>query len=556
MYKYSVITAAMLAAGGQAASAQQAPSAGTQLQQIPPAPAPPKVDPQIRIERAGSSDQPLEGGATVRVDSLHVTGNSLFSEAELIVAASVPLGSELTLAELRAAAARISAHYNERGYFLAQAYLPPQGIENGLVKIAVVEGRYGKIDVRNQTNLANGRANQILHGLRTGDPVASAPLERRLLLLSDIPGVRVKSTLVPGALVGTSDLLVDIDPGRRVTGSVEADNAGNRYTGALRAGGSVNLNNPGGIGDLLSLRLLASEGGLAYGRVSYQAPVGSLMLGVAYTHLTYELGREFESLDADGTADIFSVFGSYPLVRSRDANLYALAGVDVKQLEDRVGLVSSESDKQAIVATVGLSGDARDEWGGGGWNVYSMGVSFGSLDIQSPIERAADALTARSNGNFGKLQANIGRLQSLSGPLSLYAGVRGQLAFANLDSSEKMELGGAYGVRAYPEGEAYGDQGYIATVEARLMLTQWAKALPGQLQLIAFVDVGEVEFSHDPWFAGSNHASRSGYGAGLTWFGPHDLVLKASYARKLGDAATTSGPDRDGRAWFHISKLF
>jgi hemolysin activation/secretion protein len=555
MFKYSAITAAMLAAG-QAASAQQAPSAGTQLQQIPPAPAPPRADPDITIERADAPAEPLAGGATVRVNSLQVTGNTLFSEAELIAAANVAPGSELTLAELRNAAGRISAHYNERGYFLAQAYLPAQGIEGRRVTIAVVEGRYGKTDLRNRSSLSNPRANRILSGLTSGDAVASGPLERRLLLLSDTPGVRIKSTLAPGALVGTSDLLVDLDPGRLVTGSVEADNAGNRYTGALRAGGSINLNNPTGNGDLLSLRLLGSEGGLAYGRVSYQAPVGSLILGAAYTHLTYDLGREFKGLDADGTADIFSVFASYPLVRSRDVNLYALGGFDVKQLEDRIGLVSARSEKQVEVATLGFSGDSRDRLGGGGWNVFSAGVSIGNLDIESAAERAADALTARSDGGFGKLQANLGRLQTLSGPLSLYGAIRGQLAFDNLDSSEKMELGGAYGVRAYPEGEAYGDQGYIATVETRLMLAPWAQALPGQLQLIGFVDVGEVEYSQDPWFTGSNHASRSGYGAGVSWFGPHDLILKASYARKLGDAEATSGPDKDGRAWFHVSKLF
>jgi len=368
--------------------------------------------------------------------------------------------------------------------------------------------------------------------------------------------VRVKSTLAPGEQVGTSDFIVDIAPGRRVTGSVEADNAGNRYTGAYRVGGSINLNNPNGIGDLLTLRLLASEGGLAYGRASYQAPLGSAILGVAYTHLRYQLGREFERLDADGTANIFSAFGSYPLVRSRDANLYALVGADLKLLEDRIGLVSAESDKQVKVATIGFSGDSRDGLGGGGWNSYSAGLSIGNLDIQSPTERAADALTARSDGGFSKVQASIARLQSISGPLSLYASLRGQIAFDNLDSSEKMALGGAYGVRAYPEGEAYGDEGYVATLEARLTLSRWAAALPGQLQLIGFADVGEVKYSDNPWFAGSNHAARSGFGAGLSWFGPNDLILKASYARKLGEAATTSGPDKDGRASFHISKLF
>jgi hemolysin activation/secretion protein len=397
---------------------------------------------------------------------------------------------------------------------------------------------------------------EVVSGLDSGEPVANAPLERRLLLLSDIPGVRVKSTLAPGAQVGTSDLIVDIAPGPRVSGSVEADNSGNRYTGAYRAGGSINLNNATGIGDLVSLRLLASQGGLAYGRASYQAPVGGGILGAAYTHLRYQLGREFERLDADGTANIFSVFGSYPLVRSRDANLYALVGADLKQLEDRIGLVSAESDKQVKVATIGFSGDSRDHLAGGGWNSYSAAWAIGNLDIQSPIERAADALSARSDGGFSKAQASIARLQSVNGPLSLYASLRGQIAFDNLDSSEKMELGGAYGVRAYPEGEAYGDEGYVATLEPRLMLSRWAAAFPGQLQLIGFVDVGEVQYSHSPWFGGSNHAVRSGFGAGLSWFGPQDLTLKASYARKLGDAETTSGPDKNGRAWFHISKLF
>jgi hemolysin activation/secretion protein len=555
MFRKSLITAALLVSS-QTALAQQAPSAGTQLQQIPRAPAPEKADPNIRIERSSSLSQPAAGGATVRVASLRVSGNTLFTEAELIAAAKVAPGSELTLSELRNAAARISAHYNSRGYFLAQAYLPAQDIKNGAVTIAVVEGRYGSVDVGDRTSPSNARAAQVLSGINSGDPVANASLERRLLLLSDMPGVRVKSTLAPGATVGTSDLLVDVAPGRRITGSVETDNAGNRYTGAYRSGGSINVNNPVGLGDVFSLRVLASAGGLAYGRAAYQAPLGNVTVGIAYTHLRYQLGREFEQLDADGSADILSVFGSYPLVRSRDFNLYGLVGFDVKQLEDRIGIVSNEADKQVRVATISFSGDSRDDFAGGGWNVYSAGLSVGNLDIQSQLERSADALSARSDGDFSKIQSSFARLQSVSGSLSLYAAVRGQIAFDNLDSSEKMELGGAYGVRAYPEGEAYGDQGYIATLEARLMLSRWAESLPGQLQLVGFVDAGEVEYSHKSWFAGSNHASRSGIGVGLTWAGPHDLTLKASYARKLGDAPATSGPDGDGRAWFQISKLF
>jgi hemolysin activation/secretion protein len=552
MIKMSLLTAAFLATG-QTALAQQPPRAGEQLQQIRPALAATRATPDIRIEQSTTADEPATGGPTVRVSSLRVTGASLFPEAELIAAAKVPPGSELTLGELRNAAARVGAFYNARGYLLAQAYVPAQDVRGGAVTLAVVEGRYGKVDVRSPSGVANARATHLLKGLEGGDPVTRAPLERRLLLLSDIPGVRVKSTLAPGGAVGTADLIVDIDPAHRVTGSLEADNAGNRYTGAFRAGGSVNVNNPAGLGDLLSVRVLASEGGLAYGRAAYQLPAGAGAVGVAFTHLQYELGREFEGLDAQGGADIVSVFGSYPLIRSRDANLHALAAVDLKQLEDSIGVTSSVSEKQVGVATLGFSGDSR---GTGAWNEYSASLSRGALDIESPVERAADAQTARSDGDFTKLSGSIARLQSLGGPLSVFGQLRGQVAFDNLDTSEKIALGGAYGVRAYPEGEAYGDQGYVATLEARLLVGRWAPTLPGDLQLIGFVDAGEVDYAANPWSAGSNNAHRSGFGAGFAWAGPGDLIFKASYARKLGNADATSGPDEDGRAWLHLSKSF
>lgn len=554
MIRTSLVAAALLATG-QNAYAQQPPASG-QLQQIPPAAVPLRPAPDIRIERPEPSADAVADGARIRVNVLRVTGATLFTEAELLAATGFTPGRDLTLPELRNAAARITAFYNDRGYVLTQAYLPAQDVVGGTVTIAVVEGRYGVIDLRNQSGVSDSVAGGVLNGLNGGDPVAIAPLERRLLLLSDMPGVVVHSTLSPGAEVGSSNLTVDLIRAPRIYGSLEADNAGNRYTGAYRFGGSVNFANPTGMGDLISLRLLASTEGLAYGRAAWQAPLGDATVGVAYTHMQYSLGREFSALDARGTADIFSVFASYPLIRSRAANLYALASYDAKFLNDEIGLVSQASEKEIQAVTLGLRGDSRDGFGGGGWNAGSLSWTSGELDIHSPLERSADALSARSQGGFNKLQYAVSRLQTVSGPLSVYGAVRGQVATDNLDSSEKMELGGAYAVRAYPEGEAYGDEGFVATVEARLMLDQWTQSLPGQFQLVAFVDGGEVDFAHDPWFPGSNHARRSGGGIGINWFGPDDLIIRASYAHRFNDQISTSGPDEKGRAWFQIVKLF
>jgi hypothetical protein len=206
----------------------------------------------------------------------------------------------MTLSGLRAMAARIADYYHKNGYFLAQAYLPAQDIQGGVVTIAVIDGQYGKVTLNNQSRVSDGLANNLLGGLNAGDAITSAALENRLLLLSDLPGVKVSSTLLPGASPGASDLVVNLTPGERISGSVDADNAGNRYTGQYRLGATVNWNEPTGLGDVASLRVLTAGAGLNYARGSYQLHAGKATVGVAYSYLHYALGREFDSLDAHG----------------------------------------------------------------------------------------------------------------------------------------------------------------------------------------------------------------------------------------------------------------
>jgi len=558
MLKTSLITFVTFAllTVSQSALAQQLPNAGGQIQQIPPPPVLQKSIPDIRIEQREAQPGPASVGEKVLVKSLHVTGATKFSEAELISAADFKPGSELDLAGLRALAAKISDYYNSRGYFVAQAYLPAQDISEGAITIAVIEGRYGKVTLHNETNVSDDLPNNVLEGLDGGEVVATAPLERRLLLLSDIPGVEVKSTLAPGSEVGTSDLTVDVTPGRRVTGSLEADNAGNPYTGAYRVGGTVNFNEPLGYGDVATLRALSSTtGGLNYVRGSYQAQLYDATVGIAYSGLWYRLGRQFSGLDARGTANIASVYGSYPLIRSRSNNLYALLDFDARTFQDKTGVPPTVSDREARVLIAGLYGDHSDTFGGGGFSSFSLNWSFGNLDIQTPAVMAADAASARSNGSYNKLGFDAARLQTVTDRLSLYVDVRGQIASKNLDTSEKMELGGAYAVRAYPEGESFGDQGYVATLEARFLLPKLSERLPGEMHLIGFIDTGTITVNETPWTTGPNRRTLSGAGIGLTWADYNNFVFKAYYARKLGDEVAISAPDSPGRVWVQIVKF-
>lgn len=556
MHNLKILPVALLALSGSVFAQQVVPSAGSQLQQIPPAPISEQPAPRLEIEQDEKATKTETDTMKIMVNSLRVDGATVYSESDLIALTGFKPKSELSLSDLRAMAEKIADYYHDNGYFVARAYLPAQDIDQGVVTIAVIEGRYGKVILKNESSLNDNVANNILSGLNSGDIIATEPLESRLLMLSGVPGVNVKSTLVPGAIFGTSDLIVEVLPGRSISGSIDADNAGSRYTGEYRLGSTVNLNNVTGRGDVASLRAITSGSGMNYARISYQMPVGKATVGVAYSKLNYKLGREFESLRANGTAEVASIYGSYPLIRSRNTNLSAQLAMDFRTFQDRIDSTSSVTDKKAQALTASLVGDHRDNIGRGGVTGYSVGLTSGNLDIETPSARAFDAMTAQTNGHYNKLAFSALRLQNLTEILSLYGAISGQLASKNLDVSEKLALGGMYGVRAYPVGEAYADEGYLATVEARFLLARLSEHMVGQMHFVVFADTGTVTINKDPWFVGDNRRTLSGAGVGLTWTDPGNFAIRTYYAHKIGNEVATSAPDKSGRFWIQAVKYF
>lgn len=209
----------------QGVVAQTMPSAGNQMQQLPVVPNVPRVAPQVEVAPLDIPSTPSEAGAVFVAQRLELTGISVFRQAELLKVADFEPGRELNLRALYVMAHKITQHYRQAGFLVARAYLPAQEVRDGMVTIAVLEGHYGQIALNNTSSLDSQVPSNILNGLNPGDVIAVEPLEDRLLRLSDVPGVQVRSTLLPGASVGLSDLIVEVKPGALVSGSVDADNA-------------------------------------------------------------------------------------------------------------------------------------------------------------------------------------------------------------------------------------------------------------------------------------------------------------------------------------------
>lgn len=543
---------ALVLANSAPALAVQPPDAGQVVHELQiPAPIFPGKDlpPLLETGPAAGPAPPAPDSPRIEVKRFTIVGAGVFGEAELLALIQDGIGKEYDLAGLNRLAARISAFYREHGYLLALAYLPAQEIRDGEVKIAVLEGRIGQVSLKNNSVVADGILSRQLGDIKNGDVVRSALLERSLLLLGDTPGVEVKSTLKPGASVGTSDLVVDVAAGSRVTGSVDFDTYGNRYTGQYRLGGTLNVNNPLDRGDRLSLRVMDSDENLAYGRVAYQAPIDAqgTQLGAAHSGMRYRLGKDFVALQANGSARIDSLYALHPFVRSRGANLYGQLSFERKTLEDRIDSTGTVTDKNSRLWTAGLSGDSRDGFGGGGANTFSFALAGGKLAIASAEAKSLDDATAGSSGNFAKANLSLARVQALDGNFALYGALQGQWASKNLDSSEKFSLGGSQGVRAYPQGEAGGDEGWLANVELRY-------ALNARTQLQGFVDRGHVDTNKQPWTAGSNSRTLGGYGLGVLWSGAA-WIAKADIAWRAGEKPV-SDVDRSPRVWLQVIRYF
>lgn len=532
------------------ANAATAPDAGQAQQGIDQAPLQLPDRPRLEINLPDAPADPSAAtGPRLQVNGFALDGNQALPDAELLAQLDDLAGRELTVGQLQGAANRITRFYRERGYPLARAYLPAQEIKDAMVTIAVLEGRYGQVQVNDQAGL-RGSALAPLATLQGGGAVHGKPLERSLLLLQDTPGIEVKSTLRPGASTGTADLLVDVHSAPLISGSVDADNYGNRFVGEYRLGGTLNLNNPLGLGDRLTLRAMGSEQDQRYGRIAYQLPLGpwATQVGVAHSDMDYQLGKDFEDLDAHGNARITSIFALQPLVRSRDFSLYGQLQFDDKRLKDDIDLFDQKSDKRARVTIASLTGNSRDTLLGGGVNSFALAWSQGRLNIDGAAAQRADDLTAGTAGRFHKLNPSLVRLQRLSERFSLYTQLQGQWADGNLDSSEKLYLGGAYGVRAYPQGEASGDQGWLANVELRYALNEaW--------QLSTFADHGQVRLNKNTWIDEDNHRSLSGAGVGARW-AAHGWQISAVAAWRLGNADAESDVSRTPRVWAQVVRAF
>lgn len=496
---------------------------------------------------------------TFTVTAVRVTGNRAFASEVLrdLVQGDL-VGRPVTLRSLQEAAAKITAYYRDRGYLVARAYIPEQRIDaaGAEIEIAVLEGVLGSLRIDNRSRLSEATVARFLSPLRPSVSLNLESFERPILLLSDQAGAGgVNPVLQPGEATGTSDLRVELGEGRLLTGQVEIDNHGNRFTSSERLSAQVSLASPFGLGESVMVRFTDSFAGLASASLRGAVPLGGngWKVGASYSNTRYRLGESFAALNASGESSAAGGNLGYALVRSLRFNVNATTGYDAKRFFDRVGSTGTEAAKHTEAWTFTLAGDVREPWVADSVLVWSATGTGGRLALEDAATRTADATGARTQGRYGKFNGSLLYQQAIDARWALQASVNAQVADGNLDSSEKFSLGGAQGVRSYPSGEASGDEGVTGSLELRRSLPAWQGVQP---TLVAFVDHGAVRVNKSAFASGANVRRIGAAGFGVTLSHPEGYSLRAYLAVQTTRSPATADNDRPTRFWLQLVKAF
>lgn len=163
---------------------------------------------------AGADTRPMFKLKAVSVEGAHSV------PAETIAAAYQPyLGKTVSQADLASIAVAITELYRTAGFSLSRAIVPPQDIKNGRVRVKVIEGYVAEFVLKGE-DIDRFGLRPFLAKIVEERPLQLKTLERQLMLVNDIPGIRVADTAFEeiGKISGKFRLVVWIKAWRIFTG--------------------------------------------------------------------------------------------------------------------------------------------------------------------------------------------------------------------------------------------------------------------------------------------------------------------------------------------------
>ena len=494
--------------------------------------------------------RPDRNASAFILTAVEISGMTAFNPETIAPLYDGLLARAVTIDDISALVDAVTQAYRREGYFLSRATAPPQDMAGGVLRIHVAEGVIADIDIRGD---APARARRMLARLTTEKPARLKTVERALMLIGDLNGVRVVSSRLQPDLddLARHTLVVelDLDP---LDASLYTDNRGVNEAGPIQAYAQLAGNSLLLSGDRLSAGVFfipAQPEELVLAEMGYRFPVGDAgtLISLSGDVSRFDAGAFLGALGVESRQQSLSVSLAHPFIRTRRASLWGGVGLEGRDIEEEQLDAPVFEDKFRIVYGALTFRSARA-------NGVTTIVGRVSSGFDMLGASAGDGSLSRpdANGEFTKFNLEVSRYQNIGETFGVYAAFSGQTSLDPLLASEEFAIGGANFGRAYDYGEILGDDGLATQIELRFGRRP-KTALLDFYQLYGFYDYGIVwNDNAAPGFASLSMASAGG---GLRLRFAQSLSATFELARPLDRTPFTQN-DRDWRGFFSVSREF
>lgn len=478
------------------------------------------------------------------VKQFEVVGNSIFPGEEIDIILASYENRPLSLAELFQARSAITKLYTEQGYVNSGAYIPPQELDNGVVKIAVLEGTLEDIKITGNKRLNTDYIRSRIERYSKAPVNVDELLEALQILRLDPLIENVSAELSAGINPGTSLLEVEIQEADNFKIRTQFDNQRSPTVGTNRRGAGLEHSNLLGFGDRITFDYINTEGSdnldFSYG-IPFNAKNGTIRMAYGFSGNDV-IEEPFTPLDIETESEYFELGFRQPLINTTNRELalglnFSYQDSRTKVLDEPFPLsAGADEDGKTKISALRffqeyVTRNEKQVWALR--SQFSVGLDLFGATVN---DDAPDSLFLAWRGQsqwIRRLDEDF--LLVLRGDL--------QLSTTDLVPLEKFRIGGANSVRGYRQDFALGDSGLTAGAEMRIPLVRFRR-FNGVLQLTPFVDLGTIwnreDVAIDTDFLaaiglGLNFSAGNGFNARIDWGIPLvDVVTQGDSLQENG----------------------
>lgn len=417
----------------------------------------------------------------VFVNSVEVSPSQILTKEEIDEIVKPLIGKNVYISDIKAVVEKINRVYAERGFVTARAFLPEQTVQNGHIRIDLVESKVGNVTVEQNRWTKEGYIKARMPQ-QEGELFDIVELEQDIMDFNRYnEGVNLTANLKAGEKVGTTDIELKAHENFPFHLTAMMDNAGRYTTGRIRGGAMITADSLFGYRDKLSLGTYFS-GGSVSPFADYNFPVNrkdgrvGFMFSSTFSKIKY---GSYSPLDLTSRAYTYSLYYTQPLVRKPGFELKSYAALNYKRALTKMGLLSDFGFDDELgldeVTSIDVALNLRKDTKYGIWYL-NQGVGYAAPLFDS-------------NSNYFKIFGGAVRLHDFS------HGVIGQLrgnyqVIPNnhyIPYIDQFQAGGLATVRGYAEGSMIGKNGFFTSAELMFPLMPRQITSPRSGEKIPFI---------------------------------------------------------------------